>query len=97
MKAIPVLLVAILLAVGCQDAVPTQAETTAPSDHTVYQSGVAHKAGLRTPFAASSGCSASSCHQSDLRGGDGITITAPSCYSCHGKKWNDAAKTQPAG
>lgn len=54
----------------------TTSET--PSDHNVNEHGVMHKSGLRDPENNCVGC-----HGSDLRGGD----SAPSCYSCHNKKW----------
>jgi predicted CXXCH cytochrome family protein len=55
-------------------------------DHTAMQGcRVLHKAGFGTPIA--SGCTG--CHGSNLEGpppdDDGF---APSCYSCHGKRWS---------
>lgn len=67
-----------------------------PSDHTIRQGTALHKPGLENPYRQESGCSATNCHHSDLRGGpadvdeDGIFESiAPSCYQCHGQKWDD--------
>ena len=49
-----------------------------PSDHTVSENGYMHKSGASN---ATTNCI--SCHGADLKGG-----TGPSCYTCHGKKWN---------
>ncbi|MFH2129994.1 MAG: hypothetical protein ABIK68_06440 [bacterium] len=48
--------------------------------HTVSEEGVYHAPGLKTPL---DNCVA--CHGSDLRGKD----NAPSCYLCHGNKWDE--------
>jgi len=50
-----------------------------PSDHTDSEDGVMHKPGKDHPFR--NGCT--SCHGGNLRGDSG-----PSCYSCHGEKWD---------
>ena len=66
-----------LASIACSD-------NTAPGDalanHTVNMSGRWHAPGLRSPQGV---CTI--CHGADLRGG---TEGQPSCYSCHGKKWN---------
>ena len=49
-----------------------------PSDHTDKEDGCYHKPGKRRPF--KNGCA--NCHGKDLRGD-----VAPSCYTCHGRKW----------
>ncbi|MDT8445298.1 MAG: hypothetical protein RRB13_00210 [bacterium] len=51
------------------------------SYHSKNKDGVYHGEDYKHP---NSYCSSSSCHGSDLTGGNG-----PSCYSCHGVKWSD--------
>jgi mono/diheme cytochrome c family protein len=53
-------------------------DSDAPADHTDVKNGVPHKPGASS---ATTNCVA--CHGSNLRGGEG-----PSCYSCHGQRWN---------
>ena len=52
-----------------------------------------HKRGLDDPMTTESGCSASECHGEELTGGLGVVddklVSVPSCYQCHGKKWDD--------
>jgi hypothetical protein len=48
-----------------------------PADHTKDRKGARHKSGSKD---AAKACVA--CHGADLRGG-----TAPSCFTCHDKKW----------
>jgi len=75
----PWLALALVLAcAACGGNDPTGA-SNAPASHTVSQGGVRHAPGLNTPQQ-----SCTSCHGADLRGG----ADAPSCYSCHGKKWS---------
>lgn len=84
-----------LLVVGCDGPFPV-ADKIGPSDkHNVNRGGALHKEGLDHPLTESAGCSDSDCHQTDLRGGlalvDDVVRVAPSCYQCHGKKWDDDA------
>jgi len=63
--------------IACSDST---APADAPANHTVNMEGQWHAPGLQSPEGA-----CTTCHGADLRGGmDG----QPSCYSCHGKKWN---------
>jgi hypothetical protein len=48
--------------------------------HTVSQDGVYHAPGLNSPLV-----NCVSCHGSDLLGSG----NAPSCYQCHGNKWDE--------
>jgi len=66
------------LMAGCSDG--STAPPDAPANHTVNKSGVWHSPGLTAPEGV-----CTTCHGADLRGG---TEGQPSCYSCHGKKWN---------
>jgi hypothetical protein len=79
---------------GCQGGFPTAAKIGPPDDHTEFEGGAAHKDGLDDPNTASAGCSASDCHQSDLRGGEvifeSVVTVTPSCYQCHDKVWDDS-------
>ncbi|MDH3292108.1 MAG: hypothetical protein OEO20_10805 [Gemmatimonadota bacterium] len=52
----------------------------APADHTINQSGAMHRPGLNDPVV---NCTA--CHGADLMGG---LSGQPSCFTCHGKRWN---------
>jgi len=52
----------------------------APADHTISKSGAMHRPGLDNPVA---NCTA--CHGADLMGGPN---GQPSCFTCHGKRWN---------
>ncbi len=49
-----------------------------PASHTKSKSGYMHHPSLENPVGA-----CESCHGDDLKGG-----SAPSCYTCHGKKWD---------
>lgn len=86
-----------LVVVGCDGAFIAEDKVGIPADHTVNEDGAWHKPGYEHPFRVRSGCSASNCHHGDLRGGlavvEGQTTSAPSCYQCHGREWdeNDAA------
>lgn len=51
----------------------------APATHTIQKGSASHAPGLTTPLQ-----NCVSCHGADLRGSG----EAPSCYSCHGKKWS---------
>ncbi len=85
-------LVAALLS-GCDGIFPPQQKIGPPADHTVSIKGVMHKPGYKHPYRAASGCSDASCHHDDLDGGvaevNGKTTVAPSCFQCHGTKWED--------
>ena len=78
---------------GCDGIFPAQMKEGPPEDHTENQKGAFHKSGLNHPFRENSGCSANECHHSDLRGGlaevDGRITVSPSCYQCHGERWDD--------
>ena len=67
-----------MLVVGCGNDDPA-GPSNAPASHTVNQDGVRHAPGLNDPeqFCVS-------CHGADLRG----AAEAPSCYECHGARWN---------
>jgi len=89
-------LIFILLALvlwQCNGAFPSAQKQNLPADHTTNISGVMHKPGYLNPYRESSGCSAANCHQDDLDGGlavvEGDTTIAPSCFQCHGTKWQD--------
>ena len=65
----------LLLAVGgCKDD-----DDELPSSHTVNKGGALHASGLNSPEG-----DCTSCHGGSLTGGD----EAPSCYECHGQKWD---------
>jgi len=68
-------LICFLALMGCKAG----EEEELPSNHTVNRGGAMHAPGL---FQAQENCTG--CHGSSLRGGS----EAPSCYSCHGKKWD---------
>ena len=51
-----------------------------PEDHTVEHGGAFHAPGLKDP---TSQCT--TCHGPNLAGG---TDGEPSCFSCHGQKWD---------
>jgi hypothetical protein len=55
-------------------------ETNPLSFHTIKEDGKMHAPGLKKPF--TNGCT--DCHGADLRGG-----VARSCYTCHGKEWDN--------
>lgn len=90
---LPSVLLCLLASFGCDGPFPTSTKVDAPDDHTENQGGAFHKAGLEEPETEQAGCSSSDCHQSDLRGGlalvDGVQFVTPSCYQCHGEKWDD--------
>jgi len=73
---------------ACEFPFPEAEKPSVPSDHTDFQGGAAHKGGLKS----ANGCGDSECHQSDLKGGyvmhKGVEKVTPSCYQCHGKKWD---------
>lgn len=71
------LAVALLLSACGGDA--TEPSSNVPASHTERHGGVAHGVGARQ---ATTGCI--SCHGATLQGG---ANGEPSCYSCHGKKW----------
>jgi len=52
-----------------------------PSNHTDSQHGYLHAPGKNYPY--TNMCTV--CHGADLRG-----YLAPSCYSCHGREWNES-------
>jgi len=87
------LVLASLLMIGCDGVFPSAPKYGPPADHTVRKGGALHKAGLNDPTSADAGCSAAECHHSDLRGGMAIVenelFVAPSCYQCHGEKWDE--------
>jgi mono/diheme cytochrome c family protein len=56
--------------------------------HDDSQGGAGHAVDKDTPY--SSGCTA--CHGANLTGGSG-----PSCFSCHGEKWNESAPSGSGG
>ncbi|MCB0717886.1 MAG: hypothetical protein KDD65_05545 [Bacteroidetes bacterium] len=87
------ILIGLTVLTGCDGVFPSAPKYGPPADHTVSKSGALHKAGLKNPTTAEAGCSAAECHHSDLRGGMAIVenelFVAPSCYQCHGEKWNE--------
>ena len=56
------------------------APANAPANHTNFKGGAAHGPG---PSNATVNCV--QCHGADLQGG---TSGEPSCFTCHGKKWD---------
>jgi len=82
-----------VIAVACDGAFIAETKFGVPTDHTVNEDGAWHKPGYEHPFEARSGCSTSNCHHGDLKGGvaivDGQTTSAPSCYQCHGREWDE--------
>lgn len=81
----------LMFCASCDGPFPTQDKIGPPDDHTSKQGNAYHKPGYEHPFNSNSGCT--DCHQPDLRGGiaevDGEERIAPSCYQCHGEKWDD--------
>ena len=90
----------LLFCLACDGPFPAVDKPTIPSDHTSNQSGALHKGGEDNPF-GSGGCSDSDCHQVDLRGGlvvfEGQRVVAPSCFQCHGARWEDDAPLSVGG
>ncbi len=88
-----VFMLPILGGAGCKAPFPPQTKSGIPQDHVVNIKGVMHKNGYKFPFKSSSGCSDANCHHDDLDGGvakvNGVTHIAPSCFQCHGTKWQD--------
>lgn len=82
-----------LLGVGCKAPFPPQRKEGLPEDHVVNIKGAFHKEGYLHPYRPESGCSSATCHHEDLDGGiavvNGATRIAPSCFQCHGTKWQD--------
>lgn len=80
------------LMIRCDGPFPSEPKTGVPGDHNDNEQGAMHKSGKDNPF-GSGDCSDSDCHQNDLRGGvvvyEGRTTVTPSCYQCHGNKWED--------
>ncbi|NJD19693.1 MAG: hypothetical protein FIA95_10490 [Gemmatimonadetes bacterium] len=70
---------ALLGAAACSSGDGTGPSSNVPANHTERHGGVAHGVGARQ---AATQCV--SCHGATLQGG---TNGEPSCYSCHGKKW----------
>lgn len=90
------LVLTLLMLSGCDFPFPKEEKTTLPKGldaHTEKLGTAFHKPGFKDPFSPVSGCSSGSCHQSNLKGGaafiDGKDRIAPSCYQCHGEKWNE--------
>lgn len=85
------LLIIVLLALalsGCKDVgeddeddssdrSTTTSSSSVPSSHTKSKDGYMHHPQLKSPEGV-----CEECHGADLRG-----ASAPSCYSCHGKRW----------
>ncbi len=72
--------VAVLALAGLAACEEEEVAGPQPAGHTVLQDGVWHRTGLQDPVT-----NCTSCHGADLMGGpDG----QPSCYTCHGKRWN---------
>ncbi len=71
-----IILIFFILFLACSSS--TDSNYDPPADHTISKDGIKHKSGLTNP---TENCV--SCHGADLQGSD----TAPSCYECHGKKW----------
>jgi hypothetical protein len=63
----------------CSTSTESESKYNPPADHTISEDGAKHKPGLDNPT-----LNCASCHGNDLRGSE----TAPSCYTCHGKKWD---------
>lgn len=68
----------LLLLSGCGGST-TEPSTNVPASHTERHGGVAHGVGARQATTQCVGC-----HGATLQGG---SSGEPSCYSCHGKKW----------
>ncbi len=91
-------LIFIILLLSCDGFFPSQSKPDVPGDHTQSISGFFHKPGLFEPSDPQQGCSASSCHGSDLRGGVAVSsgrhIAVSSCYQCHGAVWEDGEDSE---
>ncbi|KAA3599127.1 MAG: hypothetical protein DWQ06_10945 [Calditrichaeota bacterium] len=79
------------LIISCDGPFPAQDKIGVPSDHTESKEGALHKPGYENPFSNKSDCSSPVCHQQNLQGGfvTEQNQVPPSCYQCHGVKWND--------
>jgi cytochrome c553 len=73
-----ILLAGLLVLTACSNPTSSNNNANPPASHTINKGGHLHKSGLNDPLT-----NCVSCHGSDLKGG----TEAPSCYSCHGKKW----------
>lgn len=77
---------------SCDGPFPSESKSGLPGDHTDDQGGALHKGGKDDPR-GDGDCSDGDCHQPDLRGGvvefEGRIVITPSCYQCHGEKWDD--------
>lgn len=86
------ILFCMLAMMACDGPFPSQSKDGVPPDHNDNKHGARHKGGAGDPF-DEGGCSDSDCHQADLRGGvviyEGRKTVTPSCYQCHGNKWED--------
>ena len=81
---------------GCNAMLPTETAKPVPPDHTDIRFTAAHKPGGRHPYSFDkvSGtylCASPLCHHLDLKGGigyyNGKNVITPSCYQCHGTRW----------
>jgi mono/diheme cytochrome c family protein len=72
-----ILAVVAVALIGCSS--PTR-PADVPETHTVEKGGAFHAPGLKDP---TSQCA--TCHGPNLAGG---TEGEPSCFSCHGQKWD---------
>ena len=73
-KTLVILMMFLMILGGCKDD-----DDELPESHTVNKGGSMHAGGLYDPER-----NCTSCHGGSLTGGD----EAPSCYSCHGQKWD---------
>ncbi len=82
--------------IRCDLGFPAFSKDLRVSGHTKFKKGALHKEGYEEPFGENGheeekGCSSDNCHQNDLKGGltEITNLVAPSCYQCHGNKWED--------
>ncbi|KAA3616039.1 MAG: hypothetical protein DWQ05_09790 [Calditrichaeota bacterium] len=82
-----------LLVMACDPPFMSAEKVGPPSDHKVKKGTAKHKSGLDEPFSVKAECSNAECHGPELKGDIAVTdrglVKTPSCYQCHGEKWDD--------
>ncbi len=86
------MLLSAMVLLSCDPPFMSTKKIGPPSDHKNKQGNAMHKGGLEDPFTEGK-CSDAECHGPDLRGDVATTdrglVRTPSCYQCHGEKWED--------